>query len=193
MSDIKITPIVVRGKVNYCKFLGEPRLNYDKTGNEWTSDFYDFDVKALQTSFKNADYDKKPRQKDGYLDGKPYYTLKQKAERANGKPNDPVKVVDKDGNPWPEDVEIGNGSTVDVRMEVWDFGPRKFKGLYPKAMRVLELVEFKRDLFDPLSVDEVEKFSSGKSASDFASEAGNVWDDGDKKPWVSDDDLDDDF
>jgi hypothetical protein len=185
MSDFKITPVVFRGKVNYCKFLGEPRLDYDKTGYEWTSDFYDFDEKEVAKVFKKFDIKKTFKRKEDYLDGKPYITMKQKAERANGKPNDPVAIVDANGKPWPEDVEIGNGSVADLRCEIWDFGPRRFKGFYPKAMRVLEHVEYNRELFEPLSEDD--QYYPGDEPWD----TGGTWDD--KEEASSVDELDDDI
>lgn len=156
-GEITITPIVIRGKVNYCKFLGDPRPDYDKTGLEWTSDLYEIeDIDNVMSRLKKLGVKKTLKEKDTYLNGSPYLTLKQKATRANGKPNDPVRIVDAKGKPWPEDVDIGNGSTVDVKCEVWDFGPKRFKGFYPKAMRVLEHVPYvkKEDDFAPLSDDD---------------------------------------
>ena len=48
-------------------------------------------------------------------------------------------VVDADGNPWPEDKLIGNGSTVRVAVEVYD--TKHGKGMRLLKVMVLEYVE----------------------------------------------------
>jgi len=52
----------------------------------------------------------------------------------------PPKVVDADGNPWDEEVLIGNGSEITVKLDVW-IG-NKAKKVRWEAVRVDELVPY---------------------------------------------------
>ena len=108
MSD-NVKTYTVRGKVQYFKFLGEPRPNYSKDGNEWTTDFYDFGKEGLAV-FKEAGVVSRIKSKDDYLDGESFFTFKQKELTAADKPNRRVPVVDARGNLWDDDKLIGNGS-----------------------------------------------------------------------------------
>jgi len=54
------------------------------------------------------------------------------------------KVVDADGNPWDEDVNIGNGSECEVAFDVWGKGWTKLR-----AIKVNNLVEYTPDSVDP--------------------------------------------
>lgn len=150
MADNIVT--VLRGKVNFCKLLPDQlHLNYGKEGKEWKTDFYDFDTKEVK-SLGIAD---RVKSKDEYLDGKDHMTFKQKEFRPDGKANDPIKIVDIAGKPWTGG-EIGNGSTVDLKFAVKDYGKGKKKGVYIRSMRVLDHVPFTRSEFAPL--DESDEF-----------------------------------
>lgn len=143
------TTVVLRGKVNFFRMLPHQlKLNYDKSGKEWTTDFYDFPVKEI----KALGIGDRVKQKDEYLDGAPYMTFKQKELRADGQPNRPVVVTDILGNSWDLDKELGNGTTVDAKFAVVDYGKGKKKGVYLRSIRVLDHVEFNRGPdFDPIS------------------------------------------
>lgn len=75
-------------------------------------------------------------------DGQPYYTTAP-------------KIVDIKGKKWPEDTKIGNGSKIDVKFKVVDYGDDKV-GVYPIAIRVLKLVPYEGQEFEP--VDESDEF-----------------------------------
>lgn len=150
----------LRGKTSYAKILGEPVLSYDKTQREWTMDLV-IDKNTVK-ELKPLGISDRVKTKDEYNDGQPFLSFRQRELRpdpATGgtKPNDPIKVVQIDGKtPWPQDKLIGNGSTVDVRFEVRDYGPGKKKGVYIRSVRVLDLVPFEREEFKPL--DETDEF-----------------------------------
>lgn len=54
-----------------------------------------------------------------------------------------AQVVDKDGNDWDDGVSIGNGSTLEVAVDVYD--TQKGKGTRLTGVKVLEHVEFEGD------------------------------------------------
>jgi hypothetical protein len=137
------------GITNWTKVLGNPVPNYNRDGNEWTFDFTpDAAGVALIKELGIAD---KMRNKDD-IRGK-FITLKQREKQANGKNNDPITVVDARNRVWDPDVKIGNGSTVEVKFKVVDYGKGKPKGVYPQAIRILDLVPYERQEFAPLPED----------------------------------------
>lgn len=145
-----------RGKTSFAKILPDQlSLNYSKDGKEWKVDL-EIDEATVKEAKKLKIADKirrgEPYEKDGvekpaYLDGRPYLTFRQAELRRDGSPNNPIEIKDILGKPWDYTKEIGNGSVVDLKFAVVDNGPGKKKGIYPRAIRVLELVEFKRQTF----------------------------------------------
>jgi hypothetical protein len=137
------------GKAHWVKILGDPVPNYGRDGFEWTFDFVPDEqgmdlVKELKITDKLKD---KSDERGKFL------AFKQKATRANGKSNDPITVVDARNRPWDPDVKIGNGSTVEVKFNVVDYGKGKPTGVYVQAVRVLEHVPYVRQEFAPLPED----------------------------------------
>jgi len=148
----------LRGKTMYAKILGDPVLNYSKDGKEWKMDLIiDKDgVKAL----KGYGIGDRVKSKPDYADGQYFVSFKQRESRADGSPNEPIKVVDGQQKPWDQSKLIGNGSTVDVKFVVKDYGAGKKKGVYIRAVRVLDLVSFNRSEFADL--DEGDEFFTEK-------------------------------
>ena len=144
---------VFRGKAQYAKVLGEPMLNYNKDGKEWKLDLVLADKGTLAEAKKLGIGDR-IKQKDDYVDGQNYMTFKQAEFKRDGTANDPIKVTDILGNPWPKDKLIGNGSDVDVKFVVIDYGPGKKSGVYIRSIRVLKLVEYNKKEFDDLPEDD---------------------------------------
>lgn len=144
---------VFRGKAQYAKVLGEPMLNYNKDGKEWKMDLVLAD-KGLLAEAKKLGIGDRVKQKDDYVDGQSYMTFKQAEFKRDGTANDPIKVTDILGNPWPKDKLIGNGSDVDVKFVVIDYGPGKKSGVYIRSIRVLKLVEYNKKEFDDLPEDD---------------------------------------
>lgn len=151
MSNKNVTA-VIRGKAMYAKVLGDPVLNYSKDGKEWKLDLVvDKSVKKEMASYGIGD---RVRTKDGYADGQPFISFKQKEFKNNGDANQPIEVVDIVGKPWPQDKLIGNGSVIDVKFAVVDYGPGKKHGVYPRKIRILEHVPYETGGFEPLSEDD---------------------------------------
>lgn len=144
------TDAMVRGRASYCKMLPQQsHPNYNRDGFEWTLDVYELRKQDLET-LKALGVGDRIKQKDSYLDGEPYFKFKQKCERADGKKNDPVPVVDAEGRPWNPDNLIGNGSLLDVKFVVMDFGRGKPMGVYPRSIRVLDWVPYMANAFEEL-------------------------------------------
>jgi hypothetical protein len=141
---------VIRGKGNWMKILGAPVLNYAGDGKEWTMDITP-DEEGIATLREVGLADRLKNKGD---DRGEFIPFRQREKRMDGTLNRPVSVVDADGNPWPQDKLIGNGSTVDVKFEVKDYGKGKKAGVYPQAVRVLEHKPYQRVEFAPLNEDD---------------------------------------
>lgn len=159
------TYLTLRGTVNYAKLLGKPVDDYEANqgrgnGKEWKVDFILGDpntkgsVKEQQERLKKAGIGDKVKQREEYLDGKPFLPLRHKATKADGEPNDPPNVVDVTGAKWDEKKLIGNGSVVDLKIRVVDYGKGFKKGTYIAGVRVLDLVSYNRSEFDELDPDD---------------------------------------
>lgn len=145
--------VYLKGVTNWTKVLGDPVFNYNKDGKEWTFDFTP-DAEAV-AELKRLGVDHKLKDK-GDERGK-FLTLKQRAELNDGSPARPITVVDPRNRPWDPSKKIGNGSLIEVKLDVVDYGKTKAAqaryGLYPVAIRVLEHKEYVRQEFAPLPDD----------------------------------------
>lgn len=146
MADREIA--VIRGKLYWAKVIGDPVPNYNKDGYEWT-----FDVALDEAGVKQAKSIKALNIKDKDDERGKFLTFKQKEVRASGDKNDPIRIVDANGNRWG-DEKLGNGTVADVKFEVRDYGKGKYPGIYPRAIRVLEHVKYESEEFAPLSEDD---------------------------------------
>jgi len=133
--------LTIRGKTWFAKILGEPVPNYNKDGKEWTVDVIlsKSAVKELK-AFKLGSKIKSIDKEDSEFNGQPFIRFKQKAARADGTPNRPMKVVDITGKDWDQETLIGNGSDIDVTFDIVDYG--QVKGIYVRVIRVLKLVPY---------------------------------------------------
>lgn len=131
----------------WAKVLGDPVPNYNRDGNEWTFDF----VPDKESMKLIKGLNPGPKLKNKGDDRGDFIQFKQKAERADGTPNRPITVVDARNRLWNHDVKIGNGSKVEVKFNVVPY--KTTVGVYPQAIRVLELVEYVRQEFAPLPED----------------------------------------
>lgn len=156
MANGNVQTVVLRGEAMYAKVLGDPVLNYNKDGKEWKLDFKLAD-KNSEAELKKLGIADRIKSKENYLDGAPFLTFKQAEFRKDGvTPNQPIKVVDIAGKEWSQDKLIGNGSKVDVKFVVMDFGPGKKKGVYIRSIRVLDHVPYEKDEFP--EIDENDEF-----------------------------------
>lgn len=165
--------VTLRGKASYAKILGDPISNYNKDGREWKMDL-ELNPKDLPM-LKKLGISDRVKTKADYLDGSPYLTFKHSEFKKDGTPNKPIDVVDARNQPWDQNTLVGNGSDVDVRFVIIDYGPGKKDGVYIRAVRVLNLVPYNKTVFDEL--DEDDPFYSQAS----------------EKPSSPIDDLDDDI
>lgn len=141
---------VIRGIANWAKVLGDPVPNYGGDGKEWTIDI---------TPDEEGRATLKELELDGRLKNKgdergEFISFRQKEKRLDGSFNRRISVTDSQGNPWPQNKLIGNGSTVDIKFEKKDYGQGKQPGLYPQAIRVLDYKEYVRQEFAPLEDDD---------------------------------------
>lgn len=132
---------VLRGKTSFAKIVGDPRLNYTKDGKEWSMDLEL--TKAGVKDCKDLGITSKVKMKPGYLDGAPHIRFKRTELNKDGEPNKPIPIVDITGKPWDGRL-LGNGSVVDVKFRVVDYGVGKPQGIYIQKVRVLELVPYEQ-------------------------------------------------
>jgi hypothetical protein len=125
------------------------------------------------------------RVKTDRYDDQPFMSFKQAEYKADGTPNERIRVTDILGKDWPQDKLIGNGSVVDLRFAVIDYGPGKKPGAYIRGIRVLEHVPFEQKVFE--EIDESDPYYEAMIQAQKAAEEANF-----KKDFGLDNDLDDD-
>lgn len=155
------TTHVLRGTLYWAKVLGKPRKNTYTDENEWSVDVTP-DAKGLE-EIKRLGISDKLKNKDD--DRKDFISFRQRESRVDAKTgerlmNRPIRILDVQGNDWPQDKLIGNGSVADVKFTVKDNGRGKRKGAYIVAIRVLDLVPYQSQEFAPLDSDD-EYFAKG--------------------------------
>lgn len=126
--------VYLTGKCKWAK-LKDP----DKKYSVWTLDLY-LDEKGLK-NFAAADLELQLRDSD---EG-PFIKLRRPTSRLDRKTDqvvkfNPPKVIDADGEPWDMKVLIGNGSEVDVKIDVYPTPKGNAHRL--EAVRVTKLVEY---------------------------------------------------
>jgi len=152
---------VIRGVANWAKVLGPPRLNTFTDEKEWSIDVTpDKDSRALLRKLGINDRLRDP--KDGDTREDSFMSFRQREFRKDGTKNDPIRIVDATNQKWGNSL-IGNGSTVDVRFAVKDYGKGKKKGVYIRAIRVLEHVPYESEDFAPLDSDDEYFAEAGNS------------------------------
>lgn len=156
MARDNITTLVYRGKLQYAKVLGDPVPNYAKDGFEWKFDFIPNDQEGATKELKALGIGDRLRSKEK-SDGEPLYdgakflSFKQRSTKVDGSPNNPIKVTTANGKPWPsEDILIGNETVADVTFVVIDNGKGRFKGVYPRSIKILDLVPYTKQGDAPL-------------------------------------------
>lgn len=190
----KPSTLVFRGTLQYARVLGDPVLNYSKDGQEWKFDFIPNDPAGAAKELASvgvADRLRSLKDSEGNprYEGKEYMSFKQNAERKDGTPNTPIRVEDIYGNPWPEDVLLGNGTVADVKFVVIDNGRGKFHGVYPRSIRVLELVPYQSKEFAPIDENDPYFKKVAEAANEQALLAGSA----PREPAKADSDLNDEI
>jgi hypothetical protein len=143
------TPQFVAGTVKWFKALGEPRMDEMAGRKMWAFDFYPDDPEAMAKTIKAQKINKTLKDKG---EGK-FLGLSRNELTAKGEKNKPIPIVDADGNPWDQEVNIGNGSKVIVRYRI--NGGSKYGNLFwVDAVKVVEHVPYEggNELF-PKDID----------------------------------------
>lgn len=155
---VDFTTVFVSGSVYWAKVVGKPVNNYEGDAKEWTFDFVPDDVTFLK---EHRLLDRLKEARDP-IPGD-YLRLKKPELDSEGNKNDPIEIIDSEDNPW-DDRLIGNGSRVDLKLTIADWGKGKFKSIWTKAIRVTDLVEYKASAFAGMSKeDESPKASKSKA------------------------------
>jgi hypothetical protein len=104
--------------------------------------------------------------KEGDAREERFLSFRHREFKADGNKADPIRVVEAKGAenvPWDGRL-IGNGSVVEAKFVVKDYGVGRKKGVYLRAIRVLDLVPYVAEDFAPLSSDD-EFFSTNEATA----------------------------
>jgi hypothetical protein len=160
----KSSKVFVSGKVYWAKIVGDKALvqNYDGDGREWSVEFEPDDVSFLKEHrlldrlkdpmayarrLQERGETEKAEKAEKDAEGRGDYLLLRKSEfNRDGEKNEPFRIYDADNNDW-DDRLIGNGSSVDVKLDIRDWGVGKKKSIYATAIRVTDLVSYESDPF----------------------------------------------
>ena len=205
MSSKKRETVYLRGKIFWAKIFGAPRTNYNEDGREWAFEFEPnengvdvLDSHGVADRLRD-NKDKNGNVKKGYENRKPYLILRRNELDYEGNTNEHIRVVNSENQKWPENTLIGNESVADVKIQIVDYGRGKKKGIYPVAIRVLDLVPYETNDFAPLPEDDEYKGkTSNNHAPDFEKDFGLEEDepsmpDTDAGDPPAEDELDDDM
>lgn len=142
MADRKT--VFVTGKVYWAKIVGDKALvqNYERDGREWTVELVPDDTTFLK---ENKLLDRLKDKEDAKNPDKGAFIILKKPEfDKEGEKNEPFRIYDGTGEEqvaW-DDRLIGNGSSVDAKLQIVDWGPGKKKSIYLIALRVTDLVPY---------------------------------------------------
>lgn len=147
---------VLRGTLHWAKVLGAPRDNEFTGGRDWSVDLTPDDPKALK-ELGIADKLREPKGKNDDRKER-FLSFRQKEFRENQKTgevtkNEPIRVTDARGEPWPDNKLIGNGTKADVKFLVKEY-KKGMVGTYIQAIRILDHVPYAVDDFAPLSEED---------------------------------------
>lgn len=193
----KNVTVTLRGRLQYAKVLGDPVLNYDKSGKEWKFDFVPNEQKAVAKELAGYGIGDRLRSKTNNKTGEDIYggakfmSFRQKEFKNSGEANAPIEVVDVLGKPWDQSKLLGNDTVADVKFAVVDYGPGKKAGVYPRKIRVLDHVPYETDGFEPISEDD-EYFAKAAEAAKKAEEEYKQFQK-DFQPSTVEDELNDDL
>lgn len=144
----------LRGKVYWAKILGAPVSNYEGTGREWAFEFEpDEDGVKIIKNHKLGDRLKDKSSDERYAGRGVYLSLKRPELDRDGNENKHIRIYDAEDNDWDHDTLIGNGSVVDLKIDIRDYGVGKKKGIYPVAIRVQDLVSYEKSEFGKMDGD----------------------------------------
>jgi hypothetical protein len=206
MPKNKRETVYLRGKGYWMKIFDAPRPNYGGDAREWTFEFEPDEASIeLLEEHDLGDRLKDKSNKKGYEGRGKFLTLKRGEFDYEGNPNEHIRVVDAANTPFPDKTLIGNESEIDVKVSIVDYGVGRFKGIYPIAIRVLELVPYQSEEFAPLPTSDPRRKAAESRKGDFERDFGLDTPDetepeapapkpsGRKKAVLSESELDDDM
>lgn len=138
----KSSKVFASGSIQWAKIVGYKALsnNYDGDAREWTFDFIPDDASFLK-EHKLLDRLKTDKE------GNEYLRIKKSEFTKDGEKNEPFRIYDSEDQPWGDERLIGNGSRVDVKLDIRDWGVGKKKSIYAAAIRVTDLVSYQSNEF----------------------------------------------
>ncbi len=146
---VEFTTEFMSGTIYWAKVF-KPVLNYNKDGKEWTFNLI-IDDAGVDSLKKHRLLDRIKEANDKVPGD--FLVLKKPELNKDGDRNDPIKVLTADGKPWDTQVNglIGNGSKVDVRLTVADFGKGMKKAIWTSAIRVTDHIPNEGGTQDPFA------------------------------------------
>lgn len=106
--------MIIQGIAYWAKILGEPGWGYKNQYKEWSIDISLDDKTVKKLMAEGVAKDKIKNKGD---DRGNFLTLKRRELRKDGEPAKRIPVVGPDGKtPWDQNVLIGNGSRVNVKL-----------------------------------------------------------------------------
>lgn len=157
MASTKATAFVT-GKLSWAKILGDPVVNYNKDGREWTFELEPNEA-GIQTFLKHGLEDRIKGKgynigtKGQHADRAPFLQFKKPELNRDGEPNQPIRIYNEDDEAWDQKSLIGNGSTADVKLDIRDYGVGKKKGVYPAAIRITDHVQYEQNEFGGMDAE----------------------------------------
>lgn len=159
------TTVFGTGTIYWPKIVGDRALhdNYDGDAREWSYELVPDDTDFLKEHklldrLKDKEDAKNP-DKGEYL-----YFRKPEFDR-EGKKNDPIRIYDEDNQPWGEDRLIGNGTKVDFKLNIVDYGKGKKSGIYTAALRVTDLVPYETNEFGAMDGNKGKNIAKPRKSS----------------------------
>lgn len=120
--------MIINGISQYAQVLGAPRNNqFDPDNRIWTIDLLvnKDTIKKLKTEGLGWKLKKTEKEASWTPEGSDYIKFKRMEffiDRKTGekKRNKPIEVIDAQGNPWDQEILIGNGSEINVRFRTYE-------------------------------------------------------------------------
>lgn len=136
--------MLIKGKAAYTRVVGQPHKNkFNPDVDQWSFDLT-VDKEAQQTLLEAGMRKTYLRDKEDFRET--FISFTRDATKKDGSPGKPYEIVDAQGQPWPEDVLIGNGSVLNVIVTLNERTFRGEKFLKPSCIKlqVWQLVEYKK-------------------------------------------------
>lgn len=149
----KRTTVFGTGKIYWPKIVGERALhsNYDGDGRQWAYELAPDDTSFLK-EHKLLDRLKDKEDPKNPDKGEFLYLRKPEFDREGNK-NEPIRIYNEDNEPWGDETLIGNGTEVDYKLSIVDYGKGKKSGIYTTALRVTKLVPYNGNEFGAMDGD----------------------------------------